>query len=95
MIFPQFIVSSRAISSIRSRRIPAILWRIRDRSSGVIRGQGPLSKASRAAPTAASTSAMPAFGTRPMTLFVVGLTVSKVSPLLAGTLLPPMINWYS
>ena len=53
----------------------------RDRSSGVNRGQGPLSNAARAAATARSTSSRPAFGTRPITSLVVGLTVSNVSPM--------------
>ena len=70
----------------------AIRCMMRDRSSGVMRGHGPSSNARRAAATARSTSSTPALAMRPTGSFVVGLTVSNVSPLAAGTFSPPMIR---
>jgi hypothetical protein len=90
MILPQLVVSMTAISGSRSRKIAAILCMMRDRSSGVMRGHGPSSNAWRAAATARSTSSTPALAMRPTGSLVVGVTVSNVSPVAAGTFSPPM-----
>ena len=58
------------------------------RSCGVIRGQGPWSKACRAAATAASTSAGAASGTVAITSSLCGETTCKVASV-AGARQPP------
>jgi len=60
------------------------------RSTGAIRGHGPLSKASRAAATARSTSAFWASGTRPTSSSVVGETTSNTADEEGSTHSPPM-----
>ena len=62
------------------------------RSSGDVRGHGPLSNASRAAATARSTSALVARGTYPMTSSVDGEITSMRPPSAAGTHAPPMYS---
>ena len=59
------------------------------RSSGVQRGKGPLSNASRAAATARSTSAGVASGTRPITSSVLGEMTSMRPFASDSTNLPP------
>src|SRR3569833_1259908 len=60
------------------------------RSLAVMRGQGPSSNAWRAACTAASTSAALPDAASARTSFVVGLSVSNVSPEAPSTKAPPM-----
>ena len=60
---PICMLSRRAKSSARSRRSAAARLITSARSTAFIFGHGPLSKASRAARTASSASATPAFGT--------------------------------
>lgn len=63
------------------------------RSSGVSRGHGPLSNASRAAATAASTSAAVACGTVPTSDWSCGEWTSMISEPAGATQWPPMKSW--
>ncbi len=72
------------------RMASATLVRTAPRSAGVMRGQGPWSKASRAAATARSTSASRASGTRPTSSSVVGDTTSNTAVEDGSTHSPPM-----
>src|SRR5690606_36153945 len=60
------------------------------RSAGGVVGQGPWSKASRAAATARSMSALPAAATRATISSLTGLSISMLSPLSGATHSPPM-----
>ena len=72
------------------RMASATLARMAPRSAGAMRGQGPWSKASRAAATARSTSATWASGTRPTSSSVVGDTTSNAEVEDGSTHSPPM-----
>lgn len=81
---------TRAISSCRTAIASLIRVTTSMRSSRDIRGQGPSSKAVRAAATARSTSSREACGTRPMTSSVCGETTSMTSLPLGAVSSPPM-----
>ena len=68
----------------------AALRRTSPRSAGVRWGQGPWSKAERAAATALSMSASVPSGTRAMTSSVTGETIPMVSVPSGATQSPPM-----
>ena len=75
--------------------ISAVIWaaaldRTSARSSGDMRGQGPRSKAVRAAATALSMSASVPSGTRPTTSSVEGEITSMTSVPSGATQSPPM-----
>ena len=72
------------------RMASATLARMAPRSAGAMRGQGPWSKASRAAATARSMSAFWASGTRPTSSSVVGDTTSNTEVEDGSTHSPPM-----
>src|SRR5829696_7787750 len=92
---PLSMASSAASSSACSRIRSPILCRRRPRADGVMRAQGPLSKARRAAFTAKSTSALSPSATRATTSPVAGSVTSKVLPDWAGTHLPSIRRWRS
>ena len=79
-----------AMSSISAVICAATLRRISPRSAGVMRGQGPRSKAVRAAATALSMSASVPSGTRPTTSSVDGEITEMVSVPSGATQSPPM-----
>ena len=74
---------------------PEVAARTSARSLGLIRGQGPSSKAVRAAATAASTSAAVPSGTVPTSSWVEGLMTSIVPVPAGATHSPPMnrLSW--
>src|SRR5690349_13027324 len=86
--------SSANSSACCSSRSPSFQTR-RERSPGEMRDQGPLSKARRAAATAASMSALSPAGTLAMTSSVAGSSTGKVLPLLAATHLPSIRSFRS
>ena len=87
-VLPMSSVTSRAISSWLAQSASRIAITARARfCGGVARHAG---NASRAARTAASTSASPESGTRAATSPVAGFTSSRVSPPAASTQPPPM-----
>ena len=79
-----------ASSSERDWRMPSKRSIASARSAGFICGQGPSSNASRAAPTAQSTSASRASGTRAITSSLCGLTTSIFAVDDGATHSPPM-----
>ncbi len=83
-------VISAAISPVRPAKISARRPTAAARSAGSVRGQGPVSKATRAAATARSMSAVVPAGTRPMTCSVCGETTSMTSVPAGATQSPPM-----
>lgn len=88
---PFSLLMTRAISSCRTANASLIFVMISMRSSRLIRGQGPSSKARRATATARSTSAGAACGTRPKTSPVCGETTSMTS-LPSGSVNSPPMN---
>ena len=80
----------RAISSARAAKAPITRRTAATRSAAGSRGHSDRSKASRAAPTAASTSAAVAAGTRPMTSSVWASTTSMTSVEEGSSQRPPM-----
>lgn len=90
---PFWALMERAISSYRAATPSLIRVTTAIRSSTVIRGQGPSSKARRAAATARSTSAAEACGTRPMTSSVCGETTSMTSSPSGSVNSPPMYSF--
>lgn len=87
---PFWALIRRANSSYRTAKASLIRVITAIRSSSVIRGQGPSSKARRAAVTARSTSASEACGTRPMTCSVCGEITSMTSVPSGSVNSPPM-----
>ncbi|MGX1013504.1 enoyl-[acyl-carrier-protein] reductase (NADH) [Bradyrhizobium japonicum] len=87
-VLPCSIVSSGAISSLRSRMIAAALRMIRQRSNGATLRQ--TLKPAEAAASASSRSDWPACATVPITSSVAGLRTSITLPEWAGRHLPPM-----
>ncbi len=85
-------VISSAIVSISAFRAAETLVKMAARSAGAMRGQGPSSKAVRAAATARSMSAVVASGTEAKTSSVVGLITSIVPVPDGDTHSPPMNN---
>ena len=82
-------VTSRAVSSPRASSAAASRSMAAARSAGSVCGHGPVSKASRAALTATSTSAPVIDGTAPATSSVAGLTIVITSPDPDPTRRPP------
>lgn len=82
---------TRAISSWRTAIPSLIRLTTSTRSSRLIRGQGPSSKACRATATARSTSAVDACGTRPMTSSVCG-EITSMTSLPSGSVNSPPMN---
>src|SRR5262245_9689192 len=70
-----------------------IFQRIRPRSAPVMRDQGPVVRAARAAATAASTSSAPASAIVVMTVSSAGFTVGNVRPDLASMKAPSIRSW--
>ena len=87
---PISVVMTSAISSRREAYRPANRCRTSMRSDGVIRGQGPLSNASRAAATARSMSASDPSGTRPTSSSLCGEITSITLDVAGSTHSPPM-----
>ena len=79
-----------AMSFISAMTCAPALATIAPRSAGLMRGQGPRSKAWRAAATALSMSASVPSGTRPTTSSVMGEMTEMVSVPSGATQSPPM-----
>ena len=93
MGLPMSSVSSSASSSRFFIISSASFSMMRLRLAGGMLAQVPLSKAARAAFTAASTSACSQAATLVSTWPVAGFTQSKVLPVSEGVNLPPMKAW--
>ena len=93
MGLPMSSVSSSASSSRFFIISSASFSMMRLRCAGAMLAQVPLSKAARAALTAASTSACSQAATLVRTWPVAGLMQSKVLPVREGANLPPMKAW--
>ena len=83
-------VMSSAMSPSRAAYRWERRWTTSIRSAGDVRGQGPSSKARRAAATAASMSAGRPSGTRATTCSVCGETTSMTSPVAGRAQRPSM-----
>ncbi len=90
MVPPESCVSTAAISWLRASSPSAIWFRIFFRSAWLMRGQGPSSKARRAAAMARCVSLRPARAMRAQGSSVAGLIESAVFPPSASENAPSM-----